>query len=85
MQVCADCGCDAPEGATSYTLTGMGWRLHRRVDTIGTAVFELRCPNCWQAFKEKRPTLSPPPSSHDTPAEAFARATRRLRRNPPGH
>jgi hypothetical protein len=81
-QVCTDCGSDSPDDATSNTLSRMGWRLHRYVNSSGALVFEWRCPSCWKSFKQKRTRISSRPPAA-TPAEAFARAARRLRSDPP--
>jgi hypothetical protein len=80
-QICVDCGSDSPQAGTSNTLSGLGWRLHRHADDTGAVVFDWRCPGCWKAFTRRRERASSPPL-HDSPAEAFARAARKLRRGP---
>jgi hypothetical protein len=51
---CIDCGTQAPETNTSYTLISatFGWRLTRKVNADGTRSVEWRCGNCFKKNKE---------------------------------
>jgi hypothetical protein len=59
---CIDCGANAPETDTSYTLISstFGWRLTRRAVADGSRAVEWRCPSCWNKHKSKE---SPAPAS----------------------
>lgn len=90
-RICGDCGKQAPETETGYTLINAkhGWRNTRHKDGSGQYVIEWRCPDCWRASKEKagesgssgevpaaKPASDPPPE--DGPGGAFTRAARLL-------
>jgi hypothetical protein len=53
-EVCVDCGKNAPETDTNYTLISpqYGWRLSRKKHADGTYEIEWRCRECWRARKE---------------------------------
>jgi hypothetical protein len=55
-QVCVDCGRQAPETETDYTLISarFGWRLRREKTLDGTIILEWRCPDCWAEFKKSK-------------------------------
>ena len=56
-ETCADCGKEAPQTETNYTLISaqFGWRLTRSKTAKGDLLVEWRCPECWRAFKKLRP------------------------------
>jgi hypothetical protein len=56
-ETCADCGKEAPQTETNYTLISaqFGWRLTRSKGPTGELVVEWRCPSCWREYKRQRP------------------------------
>jgi hypothetical protein len=56
-ETCADCGKEAPQTETNYTLISaqFGWRLTRSKGPSGELVVAWRCPECWREFKKQRP------------------------------
>lgn len=45
--VCMGCGVSAPDGDTSYTAIGHGWRVFAR-EVRGRTVLEWHCAMCWR-------------------------------------
>jgi hypothetical protein len=56
-ETCADCGKEAPQTETNYTLISaqFGWRLTRSKTPSGDLLVEWRCPSCWREYKRQRP------------------------------
>src|SRR5258708_30871392 len=56
-ETCADCGKEAPQTETNYTLISaqFGWRLTRSTDASGGVLVEWRGPGCWGGVKKRRP------------------------------
>jgi hypothetical protein len=50
---CKDCGAQAPQTNTSYTLIGQrhGWRLALQQEADGRRVAYWRCPKCWDLHR----------------------------------
>ncbi len=67
---CRDCGVEAPESDTNYTLiSGSGWRVEAATDEIGRRVALLRCPACSKRHRDAmRPAGRSSDSSHSPAA-----------------
>lgn len=73
---CVDCRAWSPDIDENVTLvSGMGWRLHRRLNDAGEMVFEWRCPPCWARFKQRKA---------GTPIDGVPAARSSVRENPSG-
>ncbi|MGH7440861.1 MAG: hypothetical protein ACRENE_34725, partial [Polyangiaceae bacterium] len=69
---CADCGKEAPQTETNYTLISaqFGWRLTRSKAPDGSILAQWRCASCWREFKKKQPgtlTLNGTENPRSTP------------------
>lgn len=53
---CIDCGLQAPETESAYTLIGQrhGWRLTWLLDATGKRTPEWRCDKCFRRAKAER-------------------------------
>jgi hypothetical protein len=49
-KVCGQCGVEAPDTQTDYTLIGRkhAWRLEGQTDAQGRFLLTWHCPDCWR-------------------------------------